>query len=125
MGSLFKAIFVFAVNAVFAGFFGLICAFCNLIWLEFAINYYPAIDYSFDYLSTFGTVCAGVYLLFALYRTAESQLDSPFPKVLDLAIILVFILIAMIGFTPVPNSHFIKYLIDKNSLQSNTNQTNK
>jgi hypothetical protein len=114
----FKFLMALACNLLFAGFFGLGCAILNMVWLEFAMKHFPAVSYTPDYQMTFGTACAAGFIIVALFRMMQSRLDSMFPQTIDIGILLVLISVCMIAFTPVPNSHFFKYLVDRSTLQS-------
>ncbi len=113
-----KFVIALAGNSILAGFFGLACSVVNLIWLEFAIKHFPAVSYTIDYQTSFGTACAVGYMLIALFRMLQSGLDSMFPHGMDIGILSVLLAIGMIGITPVPNSHFFKYLVDRSTLQT-------
>jgi hypothetical protein len=113
-----KFLIALSCNLLLAGFFGLGCAILNMIWLEFAIKHFPAVSYTQDYQMTFGTACAAGFMIVALFRMMQSRLDSMFPQGIDIGILLVLISVCMMAFTPVPNSHFFKYLVDRSTLQS-------
>jgi hypothetical protein len=122
MGQLLKLLIALGANAIAAGFFGLACSLLNLLWLEFAVKHWPGVSYSPEYTYRFGTFCAGAFGVIALLRLIQSRLAVLFPKTLDASILFAFILIAMVGFTPVPHSHFLKYLSDRNSVVKTTEQ---
>ena len=113
MSELLKQLVALAGNIILAGFFGLACAFLNLNWLEYAIQRFPAVDYTLDFQLQFAASCAGAYLLISLFRILQSHAQTMFPRGADVGILFVFILIAMVGFTPVLNSHLLRYLIER------------
>jgi hypothetical protein len=118
MGKALKTIMALAANAIFAGFFALAFSFINLMWLEYAIKHYPKVSYTTDYERQFGMICAAGYMLIVLFRIVQSRSSVLFPRGFEMAILSVLLTIGMIGFTPVPNTHFIKYVIDASTVQT-------
>jgi hypothetical protein len=118
MGKALKTIMALAANAIIAGFFALAFSFINLVWLEYAIKHYPKVSYTTDYERQFGMICAAGYMLIVLFRIVQSRSSVLFPRGFEMAILSVLLTIGMIGFTPVPNTHFIKYVIDASTVQT-------
>ena len=118
MGKALKTIMALAANAIFAGFFALAFSFINLMWLEYAIKHYPKVSYTTDYERQFGMICAAGYMLIVLFRIVQSRSSVLFPRGFEMAILSVLLTIGMIGFTPVPNTYFIKYVIDASTVQT-------
>jgi len=118
MGKALKTIVALAANAIIAGFFALAFSFINLVWLEYAIKHYPKVSYTTDYERQFGMICAAGYMLIVLFRIVQSRSSVLFPRGFEMAILSVLLTIGMIGFTPVPNTHFIKYVIDASTVQT-------
>jgi len=118
MGIALKTIMALAANAIIAGFFALAFSFINLVWLEYAIKHYPKVSYTTDYERQFGMICAAGYMLIVLFRIVQSRSSVLFPRGFEMAILSVLLTIGMIGFTPVPNTHFIKYVIDASTVQT-------
>jgi hypothetical protein len=88
------------------------------MWLEYAIKHYPKVSYTTDYERQFGMICAAGYMLIVLFRIVQSRSSVLFPRGFEMAILSVLLTIGMIGFTPVPNTHFIKYVIDASTVQT-------
>jgi len=118
MGKAPKTIIALAANAIIAGFFALAFSFLNLMWLECAIKHYPKVSYTTDYEWHFGMICAAGYMLVVLFRIVQSRSSVLFPGGFEMATLSVLLTIGMIGFTPVPNTHFIKYVIDASTVQA-------
>jgi hypothetical protein len=118
MGKALKTIMALAANAIIAGFFALAFSFINLMWLEYAIKHYPKVSYTTDYERQFGMICAAGYMLIVLFRIVQSRSSVLFPRGFEMAMLSVLLTIGMIGFTPVPNTHFIKYVIDASTVQT-------
>jgi hypothetical protein len=118
MGKTLQTVGALVANAIVAGFFGLACAFINLLWLEYAIKHFPKVSYTMDYQTQFGIISAAGYFLLALFRMVQSRLNTIFPRGIEIVILSIFLAIGMIGFTPVPDSHFIRYMIDQSTVQN-------
>jgi hypothetical protein len=118
MGKTLKTVGALVANAIVAGFFGLACAFINLLWLEYAIKHFPKVSYTMDYQTQFGIISAAGYFLLALFRMVQSRLNTIFPRGIEIVILSIFLAIGMIGFTPVPDNHFIRYMIDQSTVQN-------
>jgi hypothetical protein len=122
MGKTLKTVVALIANAIIGGFFALACSLINLMWLEYAVRHYPKVSYTTDYEVQCGWICAAGYFLIALFRIVQSRSNTIFPRGFDMVVLSIFLAIGMIGFTPVPNSHFIRSMIDSSTAQ-NQNST--
>lgn len=117
---MFKIILSLGVNAIFAGIFGLALSFINLFWLQYTEDHYAQVVVTSEYRNAFEMWCGGGFFVLGLLRIIQSHGDTALPRILDMLAILGIALICMIAFTPVPGSHFIKYMIDIRSDQAIT-----
>ena len=110
-----KWTFILALNAVLSGFFGLGIAALHFCWLEYATVRWPKVHYTEDYQTAFATVCAAVVFVLVTLRQINTRLASKVLSPPEIGFILVFIVIVMVGMTPVPGSNFPAYLYERNS----------
>lgn len=109
-----KWTFILTLNAVLSGFFGLGVAALNFVWLEFATVRWPKVQYTEDYQTAFALVCAAVLFVLITLRQVSTRLASKALRPSETAFILIFIVIVMVGMTPVPGSNFPTYLYERN-----------
>lgn len=103
------------LNAVLSGFFGLGVAVVHFFWLEYAIVRWPKVHYTEDYQTAFAVVCAVVVFVLTTLRQISTCLASKTLRPGEIGFILVFVVIVMVGMTPVPGSNFPAYLYERNS----------
>lgn len=103
------------LNAVLSGFFGLGVAVMHFFWLEYAIVRWPKVHYTEDYQTAFAVVCAVVVFVLTTLRQISTCLASKTLRPGEIGFILVFVVIVMVGMTPVPGSNFPAYLYERNS----------
>ncbi len=116
---------ILTLNAVLSGFFGLGVAVLHFCWLECATIRWPRVHYTEDYQTAFAAVCAaGVFALTTL-RQVTTRLASKTLSPGEIGFILVFIMIVMVGMTPVPGSNFPAYLYERNSKTQPSSQSEK
>ena len=80
MGKTLKTVGALVANAIVAGFFGLACAFINLLWLEYAIKHFPKVSYTMDYQTQFGIISAAGYFLLAAVSNGSKPIEHYFPS---------------------------------------------
>ena len=120
MSKIIKILVNLGINAIVAGAFGLVCSFINLFWLQYIESKYDGVQSSDDYRAMFELGCACGFFGVGLIRMLQSRADSYLPRVADLILLVLVVIICMIAFTPVPGSHFLRYMIDSRSNQSVT-----
>lgn len=103
------------LNAVLSGFFSLGVAAVHFFWLEYAIVRWPRVHYTEDYQTAFAVVCAVVVFVLTTLRQISTCLASKTLRPGEIGFILVFVVIVMVGMTPVPGSNFPAYLYERNS----------
>lgn len=103
------------LNAILSGFFGLGVAVMHFFWLEYAIVRWPKVHYTEDYQTAFAVVCAVVVFVLTTLRQISTCLASKTLRPGEIGFILVFVVIVMVGMTPVPGSNFPAYLYERNS----------
>lgn len=103
------------LNAVLSGFFSLGVAAVHFFWLEYAIVRWPRVHYTEDYQTAFAVVCAVVVFVLTTLRQISTCLTSKTLRPGEIGFILVFVVIVMVGMTPVPGSNFPAYLYERNS----------
>ena len=103
------------LNAVLSGFFGLGVAVMHFFWLEYALVRWPRVHYTEDYQTAFAVVCAAVVFVLTTLRQISTCLASKTLRPGEIGFILVFVVIVMVGMTPVPGSNFPAYLYERNS----------
>jgi len=114
MTDVFKWAFFIAVNATVSGFFGLGIALVHLLWLETATIQFPGVHYTDRHHAAFALACSAVSFAATLVRQIQTRLESKFLRPREIALMLLFIAIAMLCLTPVPGSNFPKFLYDAN-----------
>lgn len=102
------------LNAVLSGFFGLGVAAVHFFWLEYAIVRWPNVHYTEDYQTAFAVVCAVVVFVLTTLRQISTCLASKTLRPGEIGFLLVFVVIVMLGMTPVPGSNFPAYLYERN-----------
>lgn len=110
-----KWTFILMLNAVLSGFFGLGVAAVHFFWLEYAIVRWPRVHYTEDYQTAFAVVCAVVVFVLTTLRQISTCLASKTLRPSEIGFVLVFLVIVMVGMTPVPGSNFPAYLYERNS----------
>lgn len=103
------------LNAVLSGFFSLGVAAVHFFWLEYAIVRWPRVHYTEDYQTAFAVVCAVVVFVLTTLRQISTCLASKTLRPGEIGFILVFVVIVMVGMTPVPGSNFPAYIYERNS----------
>lgn len=103
------------LNAVLSGFFGLGVAAAHFFWLEYATIRWPKVHYTEDYQTAFAVVCAVVVFVLTTLRQISTGLASKTLRPGEIGFVLVFIVIVMVGMTPVPGGNFPAYLYERNS----------
>lgn len=109
-----KWAFILMLNAVLSGFFGLGVAALHFFWLEYATVRWPKVQYTEDYQTAFAAGCAAVVFVLVTQRQISTRLTSKTLRPSEIGFVLVFILIVMVGMTPVPGSNFLTYLYERN-----------
>ena len=120
MNRVLKIILSLGLNAIFAGVFGLVCSFVNLFWLQYAEGHYSLVEVTAEYRTTFEMWCGCGFFILGLLRIIQSHGDTALPRILDVFVIFCVAVVCMVAFTPVPGTHFIRYMIDIRSNQSVT-----
>ena len=115
-----KWTFILTLDAVLSGFFGLGVAALHFFWLEYATVRWPKVHYSDDYQTTFAAICAAAVFVLTTLRQISTRLASKTLRPGEIGFVLVFILLVMVGMTPVPGSSFPAYLYEGN-LKKRTN----
>jgi hypothetical protein len=110
-----KWTFILTLNAVLSGFFGLGVGALHFFWLEYATVRWPKVQYTEEYQATFAAVCAAVVFILTTLRQISSRLANKTLRPGEIGFVVVFILIVMVGMTPVPGSNFAAYLYERNS----------
>ena len=105
---------ILTLNAVLSGFFGLGVAALHFFWLEYASVRWPKVHYTEEYQSMFAIVCAAAVFVLVTLRQIGSRLAGKTLRPSEIGFILVFIVIVMVGTTPVPGSNFPAYLYERN-----------
>ncbi len=105
---------ILTLNAVLSGFLGLGVAALQFFWLEYAITRWPKVHYTEAYQTTFALVCAAVVFILITVRQISTRLGSKTLRPSEICFVLVFIVIVMVGTTPVPGSNFPAYLYERN-----------
>jgi len=102
------------LNAVLSGFFGLGVAAAHFFWLEYATIRWPKVHYTDDYQTAFAAICAGVVFALTTLRQIKTRLASKSLRPGEIGFLLIFIVIVMVGMTPVPGSNFPAHLYERN-----------
>ena len=103
------------LNAVLSGFFGLGVAAAHCFWLEYATIRWPKVHYTDDYQTAFAAICAGVVFALTTLRQIKTRLACKSLRPGEIGFLLIFIVIVMVGMTPVPGGNFPAYLYERNS----------
>ncbi|ODU24057.1 MAG: hypothetical protein ABS95_02385 [Verrucomicrobia bacterium SCN 57-15] len=109
-----KWLFILTLNTVFSGFFGLGVAALHFFWLEYATVRWPRVSYTEEYQTAFALVCGAVVFVIITVRQINTRLASKSLRPSEIGFVLVFIVIVMVGMTPVPGSNFPAYLYERN-----------
>lgn len=110
MNDKLKMLLMPCIALVLSGWYGLALAFANLYWMEKAVQYFPDIEYTFEY--QLKILAMGAISFFGISLYSQITRKSFLPILKHLLIILILNIMVIIWQTPVPQDNFIKYAFE-------------